>query len=265
MSNSLVSLELINSSIDTVLSLFHDNEVKWCEKVNEKGEVFVCKSLFPNASGTPKPTVAIDFEKDPYTVRKRENNEEPIFDTDSILGDYNYNASEKLITLYAKSISSAAAYLSVNANVLADVVLLHELGHWSSHVVKDKDGKMWENFDAADTKIKEAWAQILAYWAMKCISDSDYGKKLVDVFRTLEKKQSKVYKLDETANNIIDAVDVKNGDIKRVYLINALVQNRRMEYDFTNIEIELNYAVITHPNKDTPQETQQQKVDLMRL
>ena len=99
------------------------------------------------------------------------------------------------IVLYAQGITAVAKRLNVPTEMLRAVVLIHEIGHWISHAVKDSNYQTWktDDFDLYLYKnpspLLEMWAQLFPYWVAKEIQGLF---KLT--FEALNSKQSDPYK-----------------------------------------------------------------------
>lgn len=123
------------------------------------------------------------------------------WDFDNLLGAYFPQEVTKgkqslRIELYTDKIEECAHKLTINAQHLKDIVLLHELGHWITHKLPYKDGSVWSNYhidtnDIELTNVHEGWAQLLTWWIVK-----DIGQ-LNDAFTKLNKKQSPPYQVWE--------------------------------------------------------------------
>lgn len=81
-----------------------------------------------------------------------------IFD---VLGEY-YSAKRKIV-IYDRLISAAAIALEIDADLLTDVVLAHEIAHAVTHLGKDAHDGVWKHFATALTEDKELFAQIYPY------------------------------------------------------------------------------------------------------
>jgi len=228
--------ENIDENIEAMLALFRTRDVIYIGGKRE--EVF-----FPNAENTPRPIVCIDCTSDPWGDKWRqgidagkaedEDHQRELWNTDGLLGMY--DSKQSRIILYAKSISRLVGeadrgtwrWLSckLDFNLLANVVLLHELGLWASHRVKDKDGHGWENFSNVSEKDKLEWAQALAYWVIKGMHSE--GEKLGDVFSGMARYQRSVYKLGRVGA-IIDEMGeaAEEDDYTANFLLSELLYCR---------------------------------------
>jgi len=222
--------DLNREFIKKILEPFNTEEAKYCSKTEKVRFTYPKNDFFPAS-------IAIDFEQDPLRERIEEltqakpgpeNGDDNLWDiggaiwnTDGLLGIYSRNEKGNdhpgNITLYAKSIAGISEKLNCNANVLASIVLLHELGHWASHMVRDEMDNIWGSFFDQDERNTEQWAQCLTYWAI-CHNEDERKK----CFKKLEEKQRAEYQLDTNLKNIIEGDNNGEAALKKVLLINQM-------------------------------------------
>ena len=166
-------------------------------------EIFAGDMIWDNRNGDDKQKKEFDDK-----LRKYDLTREQIFSIDKVLGLYystghpDRRASDNMyidtpeIVLYAQGITAVAKRLNVPTEMVRAVVLVHEIGHWISHAVKDSNNQIWETgdfdgFSKAENpnNLLEMWAQLFPYWVAKEIQGLF---KLT--FEVLNSKQSDPYK-----------------------------------------------------------------------
>lgn len=116
---------------------------------------------------------------------------------DNLLGAY--VPTQRRVTLYTKMINYAAADLGVDADALMTVVYIHETVHAFSHIGRDLNGRMWENFalplsDSPEAQLSIPHESIAQFYTFKLL-ESVTDKRLVDAFLILEKSSNPVYRV----------------------------------------------------------------------
>lgn len=116
-----------------------------------------------------------------------------------------YIPSDKQIILYDRGIDWFAAMENLDKNLLRAVVLVHEIGHWVTHVlpkypkckslilnfIAQLPGFLeWplKNYIATDEEVHEGWAQLITWWIV-----NDTGGELKRTFEKLNQNQSSPY------------------------------------------------------------------------
>ncbi|MEO0297321.1 MAG: hypothetical protein ABIN23_07750, partial [candidate division WOR-3 bacterium] len=115
---------------------------------------------------------------------------------EEVLGCYVPN--QKII-LYARGISWFARRYGIEENLLRMVVLLHEIGHWITHLLPKPGASSWptEFFIETSEEVKEGWAQLITYWVV-----DEIGGKIKEIFEKLNNYQSYPYKRYKDFENI---------------------------------------------------------------
>lgn len=83
-------------------------------------------------------------------------------------------------------------------DMVRDIVLWHELGHWITHWMKGSDGHRWNNtasyvYNEETKDLHEALAQIFAYYAMFNIYDSEKRNVYFRIFYFMLNNQGTCY------------------------------------------------------------------------
>ena len=148
------------------------------------------------------------------------------YDIEEVLGVYVPDVPQ--IKLYNKGIKACSDELEIPEPALKTVVLIHELGHWVTHLFPYKAGqtcnRKWENYlvgydpsnGIVTDNVHEGWAQLLTWWVVEKALDirkSSYH----EVFEILNKNQSDPYRVYREFKD-------KNRDL----LLKSLVELRIM-------------------------------------
>ncbi|GIV85434.1 MAG: hypothetical protein KatS3mg052_2441 [Candidatus Roseilinea sp.] len=98
------------------------------------------------------------------------------------------------ILLYAKGLKWCARKLGFDEESLRAVVLIHEIGHWMSHLLPKPGVPEWplEHYKLTEENVHEGWAQLMTWWIAKDVSGD-----IKDVFEKLNKSQSCPYRVFE--------------------------------------------------------------------
>ena len=113
-----------------------------------------------------------------------------------------YCPKEERIVLFTTRIKKTAEGLKIEEDLIQQIVLLHEIGHWISHKLtyKEKDWKYdceWElkKYNKANVNVHEGLAQLYTWWVV------DKSPELKAVFDTLTAVQSDPYRVYENFKN----------------------------------------------------------------
>lgn len=113
------------------------------------------------------------------------------FDTDKLLGYY--IPSKQEIRLLEIGIQCCARHLNVDVDLLREIVMIHELGHYMQHKMHCYHTKEWDdvlyNASYSPIDLQEGWAQLMDAWVVKD------EKAYFDVFNALVAVQSEPYKV----------------------------------------------------------------------
>ena len=131
----------------------------------------------------------------PPSFKLVENHDEgdgsTLFDIENLLGCY--IPSKQEIHLFEHGIQWCAKRLSVDVDILREIVFIHELGHYMQHKMPCYKTKEWDinlyiaSYSPMD--LHEGWAQLMDAWVVK--NDKVY----TDVFQSLVAVQSAPYQV----------------------------------------------------------------------
>ncbi|MEO0270016.1 MAG: hypothetical protein ABIN73_09790 [candidate division WOR-3 bacterium] len=148
-----------------------------------------------------------EIEEEPVIPRNRERGRPETISIEELLGCY-VPAQQKII-LYARGINWFAKKYGIEENLLRMVVLLHEIGHWITHLLPKRGVSLWptEFFIATSEEVTEGWAQLITYWVV-----DEIGVKIRDAFEKLNRDQSSAYRVYEIfkgkdINSVIDSLE----------------------------------------------------------
>ena len=135
------------------------------------------------------PTTLISYETPPSFKAERVSLKENQLNIEGLLGCYYPSTQE--IHLYEIGIQWCANRLQMDADILREIVLIHELGHYIQHKMPCYKTKEWDdqlyNASYSPKDLQEGWAQLMDAWVVE--DESEYR----DVFYSLVECQSKPY------------------------------------------------------------------------
>lgn len=114
-----------------------------------------------------------------------------LYDTEGLLGCY--IPSKQEIHLFEHGIQWCAKRLSVDVDILREIVFIHELGHYMQHKMPCYKTKEWDynlyiaSYSPMD--LHEGWAQLMDAWVVKDI------KEYSNTFQSLVAVQSSPYQV----------------------------------------------------------------------
>ncbi|MEM5812036.1 MAG: hypothetical protein QXG91_04865 [Candidatus Aenigmatarchaeota archaeon] len=152
-------------------------------------------------------------KEEPVIPRNRERGRPETISIEEVLGCY-VPAQQKII-LYARGINWFAKKYGIEENLLRMVVLLHEIGHWITHLLPKPDVSSWptEFFIETSEEVTEGWAQLITYWVV-----DEIGGKIKNVFEKLNRCQSSIYHVYR--NFIGENIDSVIGSLKELRKLN---------------------------------------------
>lgn len=105
-----------------------------------------------------------------------------------------YLASKEQIILYARGLRWYAREKDLNEDLLRAVVLLHEIGHWITHLLPKPGVPEWplEPYKLTEEDVHEGWAQLMAWWVVEEVKGEIKG-----VFDKLNISQPAPYRVYE--------------------------------------------------------------------
>ncbi len=181
------------AEIATLTGLRFDSEVRLehSDSLNrETIRVLFDAGLCPDRATLAKicPTEK-QFELPYGDEEQRENSRSFPSDTSILdkLGEY--RPGKKEILIYDVMCQLAAAALEVDVEILKQIVEAHETAHAVTHLGKDSEGRIWENFAIAESEDKELFAQL---YVLLLLKEGDARDALV-VFGKLAQHQDARY------------------------------------------------------------------------
>ncbi len=151
-----------------------------------------------------------DFvENQEGNIIRREKRQRPdTISIEELLGLYISNDAH--IILFARGIHWYANRYNVSEEMLRAVVLVHEIGHWVTHLLPKPGIPEWplELYRLTDESVHEGWAQLITWWVVNQV-----GGKLEQTFDHLNKRQRAayhVYKKFQTkkVNSVMDSLEI---------------------------------------------------------
>lgn len=130
---------------------------------------------------------------------------------EELLGSYNPDHAK--IVLYERGIRWFAVRYKIDKKFLRMIVLIHEIGHWITHLLPKPNVLPWpiELYKLTSQEVHEGWAQLITYWVV-----NKTGYRMEDTFEELNKHQSNIYKVYEQFKNnaessIVDSLENLRG------------------------------------------------------
>ena len=114
-----------------------------------------------------------DLDPDGVETSSRDNDAQPQTSTegvsipiDELLGLY---SPRQGILLYERGLRWVAAHHFLDRSVLQSVVLIHECGHWLTHMLPKPGTRAWpeELYLATQPEVHEGWAQLMTAWVAR--------------------------------------------------------------------------------------------------
>lgn len=139
-------------------------------------------------------------DRDPPAIKKEKTEhidnpekKDTRWDIDDLLGCY--WASEVKVEIFRNKIAECALDHSCDAEVITDIVLVHELAHWACHLgpfpAMKPDKWETESFTSHGPGIHELLAQLFTY--EYCQNQADIRPDVMKMMEKLTCKQSDVY------------------------------------------------------------------------
>lgn len=110
-----------------------------------------------------------------------------------------YLPDSKIIILYQRGIAWCSRTYNFNEELLRGVVLVHEIGHWITHLLPKPNSPLWptELYKLSSEDVKEGWAQLITWWAVNKVRGG-----IEKVFEELNARQPSPYKVYEKFKGI---------------------------------------------------------------
>jgi len=157
------------------------------------------------------PEIYISFETPPLFVAYPEIEEErrrpETIDIEELMGCYVPNPQ---IILYQRGLNWFSKRYDLNEKVLRGIVLIHEVGHWITHLLPKQNVPFWQTevYKQTSNEVHEAWAQLITWWVVE-----ERGGEIRDVFEKLNRHQSEIYRIYEdfkhySTNLVINSLEM---------------------------------------------------------
>ncbi len=139
--------------------------------------------------------------------RNRERRRPETISIEELLGVY--QSEHQQIIIYERGIKWLGSRL--DGEWLFSVVLIHEIGHWITHVLPKPGVPAWSTdlFALSETDLKEGWAQLITWWIAKQV-----GGAFRDTFEKLNRNQSSPYHVFEQFKN--EPIDEVMASLERL-------------------------------------------------
>ena len=193
----------LHRNLSLILNIFYKTKNF---RTFEQGNIRYSFKITPNMVISP---ILTSYDLPPLLKkRKRHIEDQPKirWDIDELLGLYEQNATQykssfsplfecpkqaPQILIYERGIKYCAKETGLSEDILRQIIIIHELSHWAVHRLQDTKGNIWENelFDSTHKDVHEGWAQLLTYWALDYLKDTES----MEVFEKLNKNQSSSY------------------------------------------------------------------------
>jgi hypothetical protein len=121
-------------------------------------------------------------------IPREERSRPKTISIEELLGCYVPN--QRVIILYARGLRWCARRKGLAEEMLRAVVLVHEIGHWVTHLLPKPGIPEWplELYKLTEDEVHEGWAQLITWWVVDRV-----GGKLKYTFHELNKSQSAPY------------------------------------------------------------------------
>ena len=125
-----------------------------------------------------------------HIPRNRERRSPETISIEELLGVY--QPRHQQIIIYERGIKWRRHQL--DAEWLRSIVLIHEIGHWITHVLPKPGVSTWSTdlFGLSEMDVKEGWAQLITWWIAEQV-----GGPFRDTFEKLNQNQSSPYHVFE--------------------------------------------------------------------
>jgi hypothetical protein len=116
------------------------------------------------------PELEEEFEKElreeEYIPRNRDRRRPELISIEKVAGLY--IPDDKYIILYKKGIQWWARKRNLDEDLLRGIVLLHEIGHWITHLLPKPGIPAWSTklYKLTSDKVHEGWAQLITWWVV---------------------------------------------------------------------------------------------------
>jgi len=128
--------------------------------------------------------------------RNRQRSRPETISIEEVLGCYR---PDPRIILYARGLRWYAKEKGIDEDLLRAVVLVHEVGHWVTHLLSKPGLPEWplDLYKLTEEEVHEGWAQLITWW----VADEVRGK-IKKTFEELNKSQPAPYRVFEKFKSI---------------------------------------------------------------
>ena len=159
--------------------------------------------------------------------RNRERSQPETVSIEELLGVY--QPQHEQIIIYEKGIRWRGHRL--DEEWLFAVVLIHEIGHWITHILPKPNIPAWKTdlYIQGEADVKEGWAQLMTYWIANQV-----GGKFKRTFEELNKNQSPPYRVFEQFKD--EPIDKVMASLEKLRLLSwpSRLQDWRKAIDQSN-------------------------------
>ena len=155
--------------------------------------------------------------------RNRERRRPEKISIEELLGVY--QPQHQRIVIYQRGIKWSKHHWDMDEEWLFSVVLIHEIGHWITHVLPKPGVPAWSTdlFALSETDLKEGWAQLITWWIAEKVK-GPFRK----TFEELNRNQSPPYHVFEQFKD--EPTDKVMASLERLRLLSwpARLQDWKM-------------------------------------
>jgi hypothetical protein len=146
-------------------------------------------------------------QREPRIPRNQERGRPELISIEELLGCYLPNPQ---IILYQRGLKWCARRHDLDEELLRGIVLIHEIGHWVTHLLPKPDIPSWptELYKLMSIEVSEGWAQLITWWIV-----DEIGGEIKQVFEELNRLQSHPYRVygkfkGNSVSSVINSLDM---------------------------------------------------------
>ena len=146
-------------------------------------------------------------QREPNIPRNRERGRPETISIEELLGCYIPNPQ---IVLYHRGLKWCAKRYDLDEELLRGIVLVHEIGHWVTHLLPKPNVPFWptELYKLTSMEVCEGWAQLITWWVV-----DEVGGNVKQVFEKLNRLQPHPYRVYEqfkskSVSSVIDSLEM---------------------------------------------------------
>jgi len=140
-------------------------------------------------------------QREPYIPRNKQRGIPKHISIEELLGCYIPNPQ---IILYQRGLKWCARRYNFDEDLLRAIVLIHEIGHWVTHLLPKPGIPFWptELYKLTSMEVCEGWAQLITWWVV-----DEIGGEIKQVFEKLNGLQPHPYRVyDQFKSNSVNSV-----------------------------------------------------------